>query len=199
MASSRRKDESREALLPSGASPTRSSLDGSDATELQSLAGEDPLDDDFKDCSVAHAYSKPRPPPSLFRRLLPSRTSIIITAILLVGIIGLLFSGGFYAYHVRPPDGQSPPWYPTPRGGTAAEWAESYKKAAAMVRKMTLAEKVNVTTGVGWASDRCVGNTGPAWGAGFPPLVSFHFKPLPLLHANHSIVSPRLAPRAPLC
>ena len=41
------------------------------------------------------------------------------------------------------------PYYPTPEGGWAANWTESYAKAAALVRNMTLAEKVNLTTGTG--------------------------------------------------
>ena len=52
-------------------------------------------------------------------------------------------------YKKKPSDGQSPPWYPSPLGGTLSEWEESYQKAKAMVEKMTLPEKVNVTTGVG--------------------------------------------------
>ena len=67
-------------------------------------------------------------------------------------------------------DGQSPPWYPTPRGGTSERWRESYEKAAALVEKMTLVEKVNITTGTGWSMGLAVGNTGPANGVGFPGL-----------------------------
>ena len=44
----------------------------------------------------------------------------------------------------------SPPYYPTPKGGWIGDWAASYEKAAAMVAQMTLAEKVNVTTAIGW-------------------------------------------------
>jgi beta-glucosidase len=54
------------------------------------------------------------------------------------------------------------PWYPTPLGGTSAEWKESYVKAQEMVRRMSLPEKVNVTTGTGWQMGLCVGNTGKA-------------------------------------
>lgn len=32
-----------------------------------------------------------------------------------------------------------------------------------MVQNMTLLEKVNVTTGVGWSMGLCVGNTGKLW------------------------------------
>ena len=39
-----------------------------------------------------------------------------------------------------------------------------------MVKKMSLMEKVNITTGVGWSQDLCVGNTAPANNVGFPPL-----------------------------
>ncbi|ODH45423.1 hypothetical protein ACO22_00148 [Paracoccidioides brasiliensis] len=67
-------------------------------------------------------------------------------------------------------DGLSRPWYPTPRGGTVESWAASYDKAQQLVSKMSLVEKVNVTTGVGWANGLCVGNTGPATSVGFPSL-----------------------------
>ena len=45
-------------------------------------------------------------------------------------------------------------------GGTLSSWRESYEKAAKLVNEMTLIEKVNVTTGVGWQMGLCVGNTG---------------------------------------
>ncbi|KAJ6177856.1 hypothetical protein N7519_008317 [Penicillium mononematosum] len=65
---------------------------------------------------------------------------------------------------------QAVPWYPTPLGGTSELWKESYAKAQGMVREMTLAEKVNVTTGTGWQMGLCVGNTGPAELVKFPSL-----------------------------
>ena len=42
------------------------------------------------------------------------------------------------------------PYYPAPNGGWIASWNASYAKAAAVVRKMTLAEKVNLTSGTGY-------------------------------------------------
>ncbi|KAF8465104.1 glycoside hydrolase superfamily [Kalaharituber pfeilii] len=60
-------------------------------------------------------------------------------------------------------------WYPPPRGGSDPTWAEAYQKAAEMVSKMSLLEKVNVTTGTGWMMGPCVGNTGTT-GVGFPSL-----------------------------
>lgn len=71
---------------------------------------------------------------------------------------------------IEPPNGRSPPWYPSPAGGTVKEWEDSYAKASDMVRKMSLVEKVNVTTGTGWSTNLCVGNTGPARDVGFPML-----------------------------
>lgn len=44
----------------------------------------------------------------------------------------------------------SPPYYPSPKGGWVGDWTASYEKAAALVRQMTLAEKVNITTSIGW-------------------------------------------------
>ncbi|KAI1196321.1 glycoside hydrolase superfamily [Nemania serpens] len=84
-----------------------------------------------------------------------------------------LGTGGLFAfkkYKQAPPDGLSPPWYPTPKGGTTESWAESYQKASVMVAKMTLPEKVNITTGTGWMMGPTLGNTGPAVNVGFPSL-----------------------------
>ncbi|PGG98423.1 hypothetical protein AJ79_08862 [Helicocarpus griseus UAMH5409] len=75
---------------------------------------------------------------------------------------------GYAAEKTR--DGLSKPWYPSPRGGTVQSWAASYDKAQTLVSKMSLLEKVNVTTGVGWQMGLCVGNTGPATSVGFPSL-----------------------------
>jgi beta-glucosidase len=93
--------------------------------------------------------------------------------LLFVGATVLLLSaGGIWAWKWKsaPVDGQSPPWYPAPKGGSDAAWAESYKKAKELVKQMTLVEKVNVTTGVGWSMEPCVGNTGPVDRLKFPSL-----------------------------
>jgi beta-glucosidase len=62
----------------------------------------------------------------------------------------------------------SPPHYPAPwmRGGNG--WADAYEKAQAFVSKLTLLEKVNLTTGVGWEGGPCVGNTGTIPRLNFP-------------------------------
>jgi beta-glucosidase len=41
------------------------------------------------------------------------------------------------------------PYYPTPKGGWVSSWANAYTKAQKVVANMTLAEKVNLTTGTG--------------------------------------------------
>ena len=41
------------------------------------------------------------------------------------------------------------PYYPAPHGGWLESWREAYTKAEALVSKMTLAEKTNITSGVG--------------------------------------------------
>ncbi|RYC55203.1 hypothetical protein CHU98_g11000, partial [Xylaria longipes] len=43
----------------------------------------------------------------------------------------------------------SPPYYPAPYGGWDDEWSEAYEKAVALVSRMTVAEKVNITAGTG--------------------------------------------------
>ncbi|KAH8652253.1 glycoside hydrolase superfamily [Xylariales sp. PMI_506] len=55
----------------------------------------------------------------------------------------------------------SPPVYPSPwMNPSASGWEDAYKKAEAFVSQLTLLEKVNLTTGVGWEGLQCVGNVG---------------------------------------
>ncbi|KAJ5551404.1 hypothetical protein N7535_000646 [Penicillium sp. DV-2018c] len=54
----------------------------------------------------------------------------------------------------------SPPYYPSPWMSGAGDWEEAYKRAVDFVSGLTLAEKVNLTTGAGWEQERCVGETG---------------------------------------
>lgn len=58
-----------------------------------------------------------------------------------------------------------------------------------MVRKMSLLEKVNITTGTGWSQNLCVGNTGPANSVGFPSLC-LQDGPLGIRFADHSTAFP---------
>lgn len=63
----------------------------------------------------------------------------------------------------------SPPFYPSPWVDSSAPgWADAVAKAQAFVRQLTLLEKVNLTTGVGWEGEACVGNTGAVPRLGFP-------------------------------
>ncbi|KAI9780207.1 MAG: hypothetical protein M1816_003155 [Peltula sp. TS41687] len=64
----------------------------------------------------------------------------------------------------------SPPFYPSPWGSGAGDWADAYSKARAFVAQLTLLEKVNLTTGVGWSQEKCVGNTGAIPRLGFRSL-----------------------------
>ncbi|KAF7897295.1 hypothetical protein EAF00_005523 [Botryotinia globosa] len=62
------------------------------------------------------------------------------------------------------------PYYPAPKGGWSSSWTTAYAKAQTVVAQMTLAEKVNLTTGIGELMGRCVGNTGSALRFGIPSL-----------------------------
>ncbi|KAI0013567.1 glycoside hydrolase family 3 protein [Xylariaceae sp. FL0662B] len=56
---------------------------------------------------------------------------------------------------------QSEPYYPSPwMNPTAQGWEDAYAKAKDFVSRLTLAEKVNLTTGVGWQGEQCVGQVG---------------------------------------
>ncbi|KJZ74948.1 Putative beta-glucosidase A [Hirsutella minnesotensis 3608] len=55
----------------------------------------------------------------------------------------------------------SPPHYPSPWMDPQADgWEAAYAKAKEFVSQLTLPEKVNLTTGIGWMGGNCVGNTG---------------------------------------
>jgi beta-glucosidase len=51
----------------------------------------------------------------------------------------------------------SPPFYPSPWMSGQGDWADAYEKARDFVSQLTLLEKVNLTTGVGWEGEQCVG------------------------------------------
>ncbi|KOS16716.1 putative beta-glucosidase E [Escovopsis weberi] len=116
-----------------------------------------------------------------------------LVALLVVGVIALLLAAGgafgFRRLTRGPAKGRSPPWYPSPKGGTVERWAASYQKAAALVSRMTLPEKVNITTGTGWMMGLAVGNTGPAIHAGFPAL-ALQDGPLGIRFADHATAFP---------
>lgn len=69
-----------------------------------------------------------------------------------------------------PTEYSTPDYYPTPLGGWINEWADAYNKAQKIVSNMTLAEKVNLTSGTGYLMGPCVGNTGSALRFGIPNL-----------------------------
>ncbi|KAK2055696.1 glycosyl hydrolase family 3 N terminal domain-containing protein [Colletotrichum caudatum] len=120
-----------------------------------------------------------------------SRLCLLVTALAVIMWI-IISAGGAVMYNKfksPPPTGQSPPWYPTPKGGTSKNWVESYKKAAEMVSRMTLLEKVNVTTGTGWMMGLAVGTTGPAVHVGFPQL-QLQDGPLGIRFADNSTAFP---------
>lgn len=68
-------------------------------------------------------------------------------------------------------------------------WQESYRKAEALVKKMSLVDKVNVTTGTGWSMDMCVGVTGAVPSVGFPSLC-LQDGPLGIRFSDHSTAFP---------
>ncbi|KAL8716102.1 MAG: hypothetical protein Q9220_000007 [cf. Caloplaca sp. 1 TL-2023] len=117
------------------------------------------------------------------------RVCFITSGVLLGLFLILSGSGVLWVYKSSPKDGQSPPWYPSPPGGSDKSWEESYRKAAVMVGKMSLVEKVNVTSGTGWSQDLCVGNTAPATEVGFPALC-LQDGPLGLRFSDHATAFP---------
>lgn len=88
-----------------------------------------------------------------------------------------------------PPGYNSPPYYPTPKGGWVQEWQAAYAKAAVVVANMTLAEKVNLTTGTGIFMGPCVGQTGSALRFGIPNLC-LQDGPLGVRNTDHNTAFP---------
>ncbi|ETI23152.1 hypothetical protein G647_04949 [Cladophialophora carrionii CBS 160.54] len=118
-----------------------------------------------------------------------TKSHIALSVLVLAVFVSLIGGGGYWVYNKGLINGQSPPWYPTPRGGTLASWQNSYEKAARLVERMSLVEKVNITTGTGWAMDLCVGNTAPAVDVGFPGLC-LQDGPLGIRFADHATSFP---------
>ncbi|GAB7360059.1 hypothetical protein MBLNU230_g7581t1 [Neophaeotheca triangularis] len=162
------------------------SEDGSDIGDFDPLKGERAYTDDASqplrnfDSNKEDGFSPKRPLAWLDgqrrkgtwqRWLIPSRFCCLLIGLFFLTLLMLLSAGGIWVYKAGSPnEGQSAPWYPSPQGGNSQEWRESYDKAASLVDQMTLVEKVNVTTGIGWSMGLCVGNTGPVDRLGFPSL-----------------------------
>jgi hypothetical protein len=100
--------------------------------------------------TTIHTEKARRPWRRFCARLIPSKRACILIAVVLAAVLGAAIGGGAWVYKSAPKDGLSPPWYPTPRGGTAKTWEKSYQLAREMVGKMSLVEKVNITTGTGY-------------------------------------------------
>ncbi|KAH0524204.1 hypothetical protein TsFJ059_006738 [Trichoderma semiorbis] len=91
--------------------------------------------------------------------------------------VGTVLAGVASGQATSPPKYPSP-WInsdfnwddPSPVPTSGRSWAEAYDKAVQFVSKLTLLEKVNLTTGVGWEGGSCVGNTGSIPRLNFPGL-----------------------------
>ncbi|TVY20861.1 putative beta-glucosidase E [Lachnellula arida] len=189
--------QSREGLLRSynklESIPLRKSLEEAyksdtdsdlDATEF---LDRDPLNE--RSQSPVTAYEPARRLRNIRNAFARRSKCLIITLVVLIIFWSILAGGGFFLYKKSPYNGQSPPWYPTPLGGTVSHWSESYNKAAVLVKQMTLPEKVNITTGTGWQMGLAVGNTGPANNVGFPAL-ALQDGPLGLRFADNATAFP---------
>lgn len=190
-------DESRQGLLhPERVA--RTSLEGSQSDGESDIDVTEYLSTD----PMALPSASPGPQPNhrsllrwrqacLPRRWVRSRYCVValISSAVLIAVFAI--AGGFAYKKVgeEPQYGQSPPWYPSPKGGTARSWAVSYQKASDMVRRMTLAEKVNITTGTGWEMGLAVGTNGPAVHVGFPQL-NLQDGPLGIRFADNATALP---------
>ncbi|CCG83194.1 Probable beta-glucosidase A [Taphrina deformans PYCC 5710] len=106
------------------------------------------------------------------------------------------FNSSYDTQHISGPN--SPPYYPTP-GGTGysaqGDWVAAYAAATAFVKKLTLVEKVNITTGTGWEKGPCVGQTGSVPSQGFNGLC-LQDSPLGVRDTNYNTVFPPLSQAA---
>ncbi|RDW83250.1 putative beta-glucosidase 1 [Coleophoma crateriformis] len=93
----------------------------------------------------------------------PGLSDLIFTLTLLFDLKNLPLTKGLSSQTLQ----TSPPFYPSPWADGSGDWADAYAKAKDFVSKMTLMEKVNITTGVGWEGEQCVGQTGSVPRLGF--------------------------------
>ncbi|KAL2022935.1 hypothetical protein VTK56DRAFT_4150 [Thermocarpiscus australiensis] len=160
------RDESREGLLRDGRRPSSVGNGHDSDSDIEAT--------DFLDKENVRPSTGPKSKRWPIISALARRSRCCIGALVAILALWLLLSAGgvfvYKKYQEEPPYGLSPPWYPTPKGGIAQSWAASYEKAAKLVSKMTLAEKVNITTGTGWQMGLAVGTNGPAVHVGFPQL-----------------------------
>lgn len=171
-------DPSKEGLLKPGGQPSRDDNDSSDSEsdlDLTDFLHRQSSEDAPATKRSRHgAQERLATCATLCRPLRASKKRCCLIVLVFVLIVWAIISAAgaliWKKFKAAPRDGLSPPWYPSPRGGTSKHWAESYEKAAKLVSKMTLPEKVNLTTGTGWSMGLAVGNTGPAVHVGFPGL-----------------------------
>ncbi|KAH8831573.1 beta-glucosidase [Flagelloscypha sp. PMI_526] len=74
----------------------------------------------------------------------------------------------FLSVQAQDPSSAATNAIPTPK--LSAEWTTAYAKAKPQVAKLSLQDKVNLATGVGWMNGACVGNTPAVSSIGFPGL-----------------------------
>ena len=104
-------------------------------------------------------------------------TMLSSSLIAVVALLANCVSGQVVAGETSPPKYPAP-WInadfnwqdPSPVPTNGRTWADAYDKAVQFVSDLTLLEKVNLTTGVGWEGGRCVGNTGSIPRLNFPGL-----------------------------
>jgi len=70
------------------------------------------------------------------------------TTLLFVALATLGVNGNPVLFERQTKEFDSPPYFPAPKGGWAADWSGAYAKAHALVGQMTLAEKVGACISV---------------------------------------------------
>ncbi|OWP02978.1 hypothetical protein B2J93_3558 [Marssonina coronariae] len=101
----------------------------------------------------------------------------------------LALVAGCSLVHAQNDGDVSPPSYPSPwmRGGDG--WQDAYTRAQEFVSQLTLLEKINLTTGVGWQGEPCMGNSGSIPRLGFAGLC-LHDSPVGIRYADLSSLFP---------
>ncbi|EPS41695.1 hypothetical protein H072_4407 [Dactylellina haptotyla CBS 200.50] len=146
-------------IPPGDATPPQQFLSTSpDSGNIDASEGKE--EDQHNHSSEEEASEKP----SFYTRFTSRWRNPTIAAIVIMIIIGLII--GLAVGLTRGDKSSSKalvksrPFYPSPRGGWVSSWHEAYSEAAKLVVEMSVPEKVNLTTGIGWSMGPCVGNTG---------------------------------------
>ncbi|KAF9511516.1 glycoside hydrolase family 3 protein [Hydnum rufescens UP504] len=116
-------------------------------------------------------------------------TIVTVTTVIVTSLYPIPTDGPMPSAPYTPPRPGSRNHTRSPAVRGVGAWAGPVKRARQVVASLTLEERVNLTTGVGWTNGHCVGNIAPLASIGFPGLC-LEDSPLGVRFADHVTAFP---------